>query len=111
MLYFVLCIIFVFNTIKFTLELSSGDYLYFAVCILCFVSCIQHFYCCILYFVLLLYSTPSSSRLSSPQWTICNLCFVFYVLYLVFYILKVVFCAWWCFCSQHHQVHLGALLR
>ena len=58
------------STIKFTLEISSGDYLYFAVCILCFVSCILHFERCILYFVLFLYSTPSSSPLSSPRWMI-----------------------------------------
>ena len=52
------------STIKFTLEISLVQYLYFAVCILCFV----------------------------------------------FYILNVVFCSLYCFCIQHHQVHLGAPL-
>ena len=56
----------------------------FVFCCLYFVFCILHFECCILFFVLFLYSTPSSSPWSSPQWTICILLLVFCILYFTF---------------------------
>ena len=64
----------------------------FVFCCLYFVFCILHFECCILFFVLFLYSTPSSSPWSSPQWTICILLLVFCILYFTFWMLYFVLC-------------------